>query len=249
MRARALLLGFLDFLLPRRCCVCQAGLDAETDGDGRFFCSVCLRELVEGAAKRCRRCSAALGPGDAHEDDCPACQSTPLRFKRSYAAGSYDGLMRELLLGLKFRRRSDLAEPLAGLLFEQLSGRGEGVPVDVVVPVPTVRTRMLWRGHSAVRLLSQHLGRMMGAPCLEALRMTRRVDPQRGLSRAARFRNVQGAFRVVRPAATEGRRVLLVDDVMTTGATASECAGVLRKAGAANVEVAVIAKTNPEGGN
>jgi len=249
LRGRTLLKGFLDFVLPPRCCVCGVRLHAEVDGDSPFFCESCVGEVRDDAAKRCLRCSAPLGPADAHEDGCPACQSTPLRFKRSYAAGTYKGLMRELILGLKFHRRSDLAEPLAGLLFQGFPSGEDRLPVDVVVPVPTVRARMVWRGYSAVRLLSQHLGRMMGAPWRDVLSLTRRVDEQRGLSRAARFGNVQGAFRVTRRDATVGRKVLLVDDVMTTGATASECALTLRRAGAMKVEVAVIAKTHLEGSN
>ena len=141
---------FLDLLLPRRCCVCAVELGAGTGGDSSFFCAACLGELAGGVAKRCGRCSAPLGPGDAHENGCPACQTTQLRFRRSYAAGSYDGLMRELLLGLKFRRRSDFAEPLADLLFRGLPDGEAGPRVDVVVPVPT-------NGSSTVSPLAEYI--------------------------------------------------------------------------------------------
>ena len=146
-------------------------------------------------------------------------------------------------MALKFRGRTDLGPALAGLLRDRLNEETPASRWDHIVSVPTSPWRVLRRGCNPVEILCRRLSGMLGVPYVRALRMTRRIPSQRGLSHTARFLNVRGAFAVRARVSVQGRRVVLVDDVMTTGATASECARTLKRAGAAAVEVVVVAKT------
>jgi len=208
-----------------------------------FFCPGCADDVADAAAGRCRRCAAVLGPADAHEDRCISCGSISLVFNRAYTAGTYDGQLRDLVVAFKFNRRAELAHALAQLMWERLAPEAPLERWDLLVAVPVDFLRTLVRGYSPVQLLCRDLEKLGAPRSVRALRLTRRVRPQRGLSRAARQENVKGAFAAPKATALSGKRVLLVDDVMTTGATASECARTLRRAGARSVDVAVIAKT------
>ena len=244
MPARSLFTGVLDFLLPRRCCLCAAVIDVDGAPALSHFCPACYERLRDGAPGRCLRCSAPLGPGDAHAERCLSCRTAQLAFRRSWAAGDYDGHLRDLILALKFGKRSDLAPALAGLLHSALSAQVDGAPWDAIVPVPARWQGLLSRGFSPVDLIAQHLARRLRIPSRRALRFRAATPRQVGLTRSARFKNVKRAFVVSAPRVARARRLLLLDDVMTTGATASECVRALRKAGAACVEVAVVAKAN-----
>ena len=242
MIAAGFITGLVDFLLPRRCSSCGALL---REAEPEAFCEPCQAALTDGAYARCVRCGASLGPADAHTHSgrCSACRTAPLAFARSWAAGDYRGTLRDLVMALKFRGRTDLGSALAGLLRDRLN---EQTPVprwDHIVSVPTHPWRVLRRGYNPVEILCRRLSGMLSVPYVRALRMTRRIPSQRGLSHTARFLNVRGAFAVRARVSVQGRRVVLVDDVMTTGATASECARTLKRAGAAAVEVVVVAKT------
>ncbi|MFH0963349.1 MAG: phosphoribosyltransferase family protein [Planctomycetota bacterium] len=243
MPAKALISGVLDFLLPRRCCVCGIVIDVDGALPFSYFCRDCHERLRDGAPGRCLRCSSPLGPADAHVDTCLSCRTTKLSFRRSWAVADYDGLLRDLILALKFARRSELAPALSSLLHDALPAHAVP-PWDAIVPVPPRRRAFLARGFSPVDLIAQHLAHSLRLPAWKALRFRWPVRPQVGLSRSARFRNVKDAFLVTTPRVAHGRRLLLLDDVMTTGATASACARALRRAGAASVEVAVVAKAN-----
>lgn len=214
------------------------------DEDPRiFFCPDCTGDVADAASGRCRRCAAALGPADAHEGTCISCGSVPLAFDRAYTAGSYQGRLRELVVAFKFNGRAELAHALAQPVWERLQSKALPGRWDLLVAVPTGLLRTLVRGYSPVQLLCRDLEKLGAPPSVRALRLTRRLRPQRGLTRTARQKNVKGAFAVLKRATVSNKRILLVDDVMTTGATASECARTLRRAGARSVDVAVVAKT------
>jgi ComF family protein len=152
--------------------------------------------------------------------------------------GLYDMALREAVHGLKFSGRRRLAEPLAALL-SSLDIPGD---IDGVVPVPPGRARLRERGFSHTHLLARAMGRARGLPVLpDALRKTRETPPQVGLKKKDREGNLRGAFAATRP--LPGARIVLLDDVITTGATVRECALALRRAGARRVWVVAVAKT------
>jgi ComF family protein len=149
------------------------------------------------------------------------------------AVGSYQGLLREAVHGLKYGRRRGLAPPLGELLARRLEPVLPEWWPDVVLPVPIHWSRRLRRGFNQAEMLADEVARIAGLrPDYSALARIRRTRSQVGLSGDARRRNLSGAFRVRYPAAVAGRSILLVDDVYTTGATLAECGRALRAAGA-----------------
>jgi len=174
----------------------------------------------------CEDCRAQIRPD-------PAGAFVPPGVADARSAGLHEGPLRQAVLRLKFGRKVALVRPLGELLAAQLlTRRGEWQP-DLLAPVPIHWTRRLERGFNQSELLAETLARCLEIPVLPVLRKVRRTVPQVGLAGEPRRTNLHGAFAVRSPVA--GRRIVLVDDVRTTGATLSECARTLRAAGAAEV--------------
>lgn len=221
---RPALRAFLDLVLPPRCAACGA-LGREP------FCAACA-EAVDEPGSGCRRCGRP-GPDAA----CGACLAEPPAFDVVRAGGLLGGPLADAVHALKYRGRPALARPLG----EWLAGRVELPKGAVLVPVPLAPRRRRERGHDQAALLAEALSRAAGRERLRrALRRVRDTPPQVGRDRAARARNVQGAFAA--STAVAGRDVVLVDDVVTTGATADACARALKAAGARSVTVVSLAR-------
>lgn len=174
---------------------------------------------------------------------CPACQAKPKAFQRCRAACVYDEHSRELVLKLKHADRTDLAGLFARWLLR--SGVDLLEEAEAVVPVPVHRTRMLTRRYNQAAEIARPLARMAGLAYLpDALVRKRDTDSQGGKSASGRRRNVAAAFAVpeTRRHRIVGRRIVLIDDVLTTGATAEGCARALLAAGAASVTLSVVAR-------
>lgn len=172
---------------------------------------------------------------------CAGCMARPRAFSRARAACLYDDASRELILQLKHADRTDLS----GLFARWLSRSARELieETDAVIAVPLHRLRLLRRRYNQAAEVARPLARMAGLDYLpDALVRRRATASQGGRSASGRRRNVQGAFAAPDRRKVEGRRILLIDDVLTTGATAEACARALRAAGAADVNLAVIAK-------
>jgi ComF family protein len=219
-------------------------------------CVACLRfpdpPLVGGVCLECwSRIDYRVGPscpgcGRIHpgpEDDvldgllCGACRVRHPPFEAGISMAWYRDPTRAILRSLKFGRRPELARPLARRAHAFLGARPSGPPAaDLVVPVPLPTLRRLRRGYNQSEEVARHLARRLGIPMAGRL-LSRRLQgrPQAGLRAAERERNVHGAFRIRRPGRLRGRRVLLVDDVWTTGATLRACARALLQGGAEGI--------------
>jgi ComF family protein len=223
----------LDFALPPRCPCCGA-ITAEP----HRFCLSCWRSLVFLGDPCCGRCGLPFAyPGGGGEALCGRCLAEPPPFDRLRAAVVYGDVSRQVALRLKYSGRPGLAETLAHFMKRHL-GPGEGN--RLLVPVPLHRWRIWKRGYNQAALIASALSRRTGLPAgLDLLERTRATPPLRGLGRRERALAVRGAFKV--PARSSGRvagrRILLVDDVYTSGATAAACARALKRSGAASVEV------------
>ncbi len=174
---------------------------------------------------------------------CPACQARPRAFARLRAACVYDEHSRDLILKLKHADRPDLA-PLFARWIARVAPELL-TEADALVPVPLHRARLLKRRYNQAAEIARPLGRLAARPVWPDVLVRRKATAsQGGKSGAGRRRNVQGAFAVPEPAQARvaGRRLLLIDDVFTTGATAEACARTLLRAGAAAVDVAVVAR-------
>ena len=179
------------------------------------------------------------------EGRCGLCRSGLRGFDAAYSFGAYDGHLREMIHLLKYRRMRELASPLGKFLLDALP-RDEAF--DAIVPVPLHWRREWDRGFNQADLLARVLAKSAGLPCRHALRRALRraksTAAQAGLSNSGRRRNVAQAFRCHRPRSVQGKRILLIDDVMTTGSTAAACALALKRAGAKRVALLTVARAD-----
>ncbi len=183
-----------------------------------------------------------LNPAPLDEEGrCELCRRGLRGFHAAYSFGSYEGTLRELIHLFKYTKIRTLAAPLGEMI---ASAVPRDQSFDAVVPVPLHWRRRLDRGFNQSELLARAVARRYGVSVTNAVRRRRATTNQAGLSNAKRRTNVAGAFMVKRPQAIAGRRVLLVDDVMTTGATAAACATALRKAGANYVALLTLARVD-----
>lgn len=190
----------------------------------------------------CRACASTVGPHLDAAGNCSRCRLEKYAFNRAFRLGPYDGLLRDLVLRLKAADGEGLAEAVAAVWAEEMAARLRDFAPDVVVPIPLHWRRRWRRGFNQSRLLAEALAVRLGVPCRpDLLRRIRPTPDQVGEDRAARWRNVRGAF-AASGESLEGRTVLLVDDVLTTGATASEAARALMEHRPAAIGVAVLGR-------
>jgi ComF family protein len=233
----ALLRGLVDLIYPPRCLLC-----GRVPRERERFCDACAAELFHDPHLCCPRCAARVGPFAVHDGQCAACRQGPVRFGAAVRLGPYRGKLCEAVLRLKSAQNEGLAELLGECLAEQRRSALVGLGADVIVPVPLHWWRRLRRGYNQSAAIGHGLGARLGLPCRYLWLWRVRPATQQGKDRSKRWDNVRNAFRAVARKRLCGRHVLLVDDVMTTGATASEAARALLDGGAARVSVAVLAR-------
>jgi ComF family protein len=220
--------------LPSQCEVCRSW------GAGPL-CADCIGRFVS-PAPRCPRCALRVSDGAVL---CGGCLRDPPPFERAYCVADYEFPWDRLITACKFNGRAELAALLAERLGVALQHAGAGRP-DLIVPVPLSPARLAERGYNQAWEIARRLARTAGVPArADVLQRVLDTPHQAGLTRAQRLVNPRGAFSVParRRALLAGQRVALVDDVLTTGATAREATIALQRAGAAAVDVWVIART------
>lgn len=222
----------MQAIYPAVCPVCGENSDSFPTSP---ICSTCWGRIKVFDGTSCNICSEPLV--SEHAKTCGQCMTKRPPFSRSINFGMYSGTLREAIVLLKFQSVKRLSRQLGVLL----SGL-ELPPVDCIVPVPMSAEGLRERGFNQSLLIARHLSKVSGIP-LEAGVLCKIKDtlPQVGLSRNARLQNLKGAFDTRKP--LTGRTVLLVDDVITTGATISECTKTLLKGGATEVYAASLART------
>jgi len=233
--------GALDLLWPRSCQACGTTLGGTRE---RWLCAPCRAALplFREGDDLCARCAAPLGPGTA-AGGCGDCRRLRPRFEAVRAAGAYRATLRRLVVGMKYARLRDRAWPLGELMADRLRGWGPLADGAIVVPFPTTAAARRRRGFDPPALLAAEVARLLRLPgSPRSLSRTGEPPPQASLPRSGRLRAPRGTVRVDRPERFRGRTVLLVDDVLTTGATADAAARALLRAGAARVLVAVAAR-------
>ncbi len=229
----------LDLLFPPQCLSCHARVP--THGT---LCPTCWQGVRFITEPCCALCGLPFEYATGLNALCGACLHEPPPFARARAAFVYDAASRRLVLSLKYYDQTLLAKTYGTWLMS--AGRELIESCDVIVPVPLHYWRFVARRYNQSALLAQSLARLSQKPALlTALTRRRHTRPQAALPRKERISNVKGAFTVtVRGAqAIKGKSVLLVDDVMTTGATIHECTRALLGAGALNVQVLTLART------
>ena len=228
-------------LLPPRCACCDVELP-EASGQW-FLCADCLARLALPAWYGCRRCAGEVSEVGFLPQRCPLCKDISLKFDAAIALGSYHAGLREVVLRMKRPWHSALAVVMGQLLVRQRQEQLQEHQTNMVIPIPMFWARRFGRGINSPDVLAGCLAKSLGIPLRRDLLIRHRNTlPQAHLPPSRRFENVRGAFRIHRPDTVQDARVLLVDDVLTTGATCSEAAKTLKQAGAARVVVAVVAR-------
>ncbi|EHM00885.1 comF family protein [Acetobacteraceae bacterium AT-5844] len=235
----------LDTLLPPRCLSCSTIVPSQGT-----LCGECFRGVTLIGSPLCHRCGVpflhggqGVPSGEGAELHCPRCALRSPEYGQARAAYLYDAGSRRLVLPLKYGDRTELAGPIARQMAH--AGRELLERADFLVPVPLHRRRLLARRYNQAALLAWKLSRLSGVPCApDLLRRRRATQPLNKMGAAERAAVLEGAFRLAPGAVAklQARHVLLVDDVLTSGATVTACARLLLGAGAARVDVLAAAR-------
>lgn len=232
---RPLMVSAMDQLLPPRCLLCGLSCGSVC------ICDACRKDLP-WTSTHCHQCGLPLG--SAIDRICGQCIQAPPPFTQTLCPLRYEFPADRLVQAFKFNRQLAAGRILSQLMCDHVTGQAIPHP-DTLIPVPLHNFRMIQRGFNQAYELGSYMGRALGIPLLaNSLRRNRNTKAQSGLSRKQRRKNVHGAFYWhgrTRP----GRHVALIDDVMTTGTTVTECTRVLKKAGARRVDIWLAARAIP----
>jgi len=224
--------GLIDLLFPPRCAGCGAR--------GALFCARCVAGVAWMRPPICARCGDAVPGGPGAIACCEACRRAPPAFVVARSLAAYEGSLRQAIHALKYRQHRAVAESLGALLARSVPAEA-AAGVTAVVPVPLHRVRQATRGFNQSALLARPVAGALGVPLVtDAIRRLHHETPQATLGAAARRRNVLAAFEPGRQPVSG--RVLLIDDVFSTGSTADACARALLACGADGVAVLTLAR-------
>jgi ComF family protein len=252
------LAALVDAVYPRRCAECKTVFSgAGAGGDhplAPFFCRDCRRPPNITESPLCVRCGRMFAAREGDDRICGFCLTVAPPYQAARAYGPYEDNLRAVIRRYKYAAAAGLAGPLAALLNEAYGRFFEASAHDVAVPVPLHPRRLRKRGFNQTALLLRRWIRSTGGasppppqPAPETIRRIRDTISQAGLNRRERMQNLKGAFTVPDDTPIRKKRVLLVDDVLTTGTTVEKCARLLMKHGAASVDVLTLARVYPEG--
>jgi len=227
-----------SLLYPPVCVICRASVRAT-----EYLCDQCEAKVVRIVAPFCQKCSEPFEGAITNEFTCANCAHRTIHFDAAVAAYRSRGIVRQIIHDFKYGREIYLRQPVARWLRAALDdARLRGCRFDLIIPVPLHPTRQRERGFNQASLLAELLSAQVSIPSKLLLERTRYTTTQTALDRVERMENLHNAFRLRKNMDVRGLRVLLIDDVLTTGSTLSECARILKRAGAISVHAATAAR-------
>jgi ComF family protein len=261
---------FLDALFPSRCLICKEFFHHYNFSDpvridqtemiklsfnkvmGRFLCAHCVQDFSKVESPKCCICGFMFKSRDGEDHICGKCINNSLKYRKARAYGLYDRSLRKSIHLLKYYRKTYLAEPLGMLLFSTFIQNWDLEDIHVIIPTPLYAGRLKKRGFNQTFQLIRKWPEWLKKPGVDhhhiiinqdILFRKSKTRAQVGMSRKERIANIKDVFEVRDHSKIEDKNVLLIDDVLTTGATANECVKTLIKNGAKNVDVLTLAHT------
>lgn len=247
--------AFLHAIFPPKCLLCSVYYDSRQATNGwdasyalsditaPYFCGSCREDLTPIVSPFCSKCGVPFVSREGDNHTCSECLLEEKHFRKARAFGVYDGGLLGAIHLLKYGKRASLFQPLSALVRETFFQFWDMSTIDLLVSVPLHVKRLRERGFNQSHLLVRRWAKREGIP-FDGLTLCRNrwTKPQTTLSRTERQKNIKGAFSLRPSDRIKGRKIVLVDDVYTTGATVNECARVLMKGGAEFVDVLTLAR-------
>lgn len=232
----------LDFAFPPQCAVCGT-TEFPADPQSTVYCETCVNALCPAEVYRCVCCGAEIGLYAKSDKGCPHCRNRKLRFESVVCLGMYEGTLRQAILAAKWSYSPVRMRALARLLARHQATSLKELQIDRVIPVPQHWRQRLVRHFNPASIIGTEVADSLGIPCdALLLKRHRRTRPQKRVAVSQRFENQADAFSVKDAHIFRNQRLLLIDDVLTTGATCSVAAELLKKAGARSCHVAVLGR-------
>lgn len=235
----------MDFAFPPQCLFCDRKLRSENDSEATTtgVCAECNEKLVQNIEHGCPRCAARVGPFSQTGDGCVHCRRKDLRFNSAICLGMYEEHLRTAMLSAKWSFSRSQMQALTALLWQNQAASLSQLKAEIVLPIPQHWQQRLTRYFNPAWIIADTLASQLSVPCdVHILRRRRRTRPQKRVALNQRFDNQRDAFRLRDAHIVKEKTVLLVDDVLTTGATCSEATRLLKAAGAKACHVAVIGR-------
>lgn len=230
--ARDAFSGLLDLIYPPHCLICRA------EGQS-YLCGKCIEKITLIKPPYCQKCG---GPTESFH--CQECRSREYHFESARSAAIYEDVMRQAVHELKYNNHINIAPPLAEIMALSFNDTGLAGRADIVIPIPIHRSRQIRRGFNQSEELARGFCSRLHLPMeTSVLHKTKKTKRQMELPFDLRVGNIRGSFSVTHPEKIRGKRVLLIDDVFTTGSTLDEAAKVLREAGASIVYCYTLSKS------
>lgn len=219
-----------DLLFPRRCPVCGGVAMPK----GRLICPACLKQLSFVSSPACMKCGKEIGSRE--QEYCADCIRRKKSFTRGFALLNYDSRAAASMAAVKYHNKREYLDFYARAAALRFKKQFRQAGIQVIVPVPVHASRLKTRGFNQAAVLAEKLSAELGIPWEELLIRVKKTDPQKSLGSAERLKNLRGAFEAEQEAG-KWERVLLVDDIYTTGSTAEICSRALLKTGVKQVFV------------
>lgn len=238
---RCFLEGLADMIFPKICLVCKNKIDASSVYG--LICHQCWGKIKKNLPPFCHSCGRHLDTPDSEKKRCPRCLKTMLHFDRAFSPCVYTGVIKELIHMFKYNKKECLGTVLSKLMIEFIKEYGISIDyLDLIVPIPLAKTRLREREFNQSKILAALISQEFNKKILcDNLIRTRHTKTQTELDLDKRLSNIKGGFLLKQKEDIKGKKILLVDDVLTSGATCSEAAYVLKEAGALTVFVLTIA--------
>jgi competence protein ComFC len=233
-----LLGGIASLLYPPSCTICSTPVEA-----GEYLCGDCESKVTRIVPPFCEKCSEPFDGAITTEFACANCAQRKIYFEAAVSAFRARGIVRHVILNFKYGRQIHLRHLVAGWLVAAMDDRRlRDRRFDAIIPVPLHPARRRERGFNQSELLAEWLGEHLSVPLRPVLERVHYTTTQTAFDRSERMQNLRGAFRLRKKGDVRKLQVLLIDDVLTTGSTLSECARVLKEAGAQSVYAATAAR-------